>query len=41
MPGFALAAALLEFAVWWSFGFAVYGIAREVGTSSRHYVLSA
>jgi len=34
-------AALLEFAVWWSFGFAVYGIARKAGTSSRNYVLSA
>jgi len=34
-------AALLEFAVWWSFGFSVYGIARKVGTSPRGYVLSA
>ena len=33
-------AALLEHAMWWAFGFAVYGIARKAGSSGRHYRLS-
>jgi len=33
-------AALLEHAMWWAIGFAVYGIARKSEDSSRHYKLS-
>jgi SAM-dependent methyltransferase len=34
-------AAMLEHAVWWAFGFAVYGIARKTDAAGRQYVLSS
>lgn len=34
-------AAALEHAVWWTFGFAAYGIARKVTSIKRQYVLSS
>ena len=32
-------AAALEFAVWWTFGFAVYGIAKKTQAVTRRYVI--
>jgi SAM-dependent methyltransferase len=34
-------AANLEHAIWWTFGFAVYGIARKTEAADRHYKLNS